>query len=260
MPHTPIRVALLGASGRMGRLLTASLNEDDRFDLVARIDTTAHDALHPALLAHLRDAPPFDILVDFSTPEAFGKVIDEVANRKCAWLLATTGLDETSLARAAALSSQQAVFVASNTSLGVALLERLCTIAGAALAHWDCEIVETHHRHKIDAPSGTALTLARAIADQRSAAAQRPSTLVTSRADCRAKRDDDAIGIASVRGGSVAGEHRVLWLGPSERLEIAHAAESREIFAQGALRILPWLSQQPPGLYGMANIVDDILS
>ena len=138
---------------------------------------------------------------------------------------------------------------------GVALMNRLASIAAQALADWDCEIVETHHRHKVDAPSGTALTLAKTISEAR----QRPSHILYERQSRRAARDTDDIGISSLRGGSVAGEHQILWFGDQERLEIKHVAENRAIFANGALKITRWLAGKPAGLYDMSQFVQDIV-
>lgn len=254
-----IRVALLGAGGRMGRMLTHVFQAADDIQIVARVEIHHPDAiqaLDPSpVLSTLSDAPDFDVLVDFSMPSASLAAADEVARRQAKWLLATTGIQPQEREHIREKCACCALFEASNTSFGVALMNRLAALAAQALADWDCEIVETHHRHKLDAPSGTALTLAKTIAEAR----QRPSRYIFDRQSRRAQRETDDIGIASLRGGSVAGEHQAIWFGDQERLEIKHIAENRVIFANGALRITRWLAHQPAGIYEMTCFVQDVI-
>lgn len=255
---TSIKTALLGAAGRMGHILTEMLNQSADFDLVARIDAR-EDALLPAIIHDIGDAPEFDILIDFSQPAATTAALAEVKRRKCAWLVATTGLAADLKSQILALSNEQPIFIASNTSLGIAVMQRLCREAAAALDGWDCEICETHHHFKVDAPSGTALTLANAIADVQRQNGHHPQ-IITDRSALREARNPDSIGISSLRGGTVTGEHTACWFGDQERLEIKHTAENRAIFAHGALKIAKWLAMQKPGAYSMDNLLDDILT
>ncbi len=252
-----IRVAILGAGGRMGRMLTQAFSATDDIEITARIETRDPQniaALHSSpVVTSLADAPSFDVLVDFSTPAASIAAADEVARRKAAWILATTGLSDDDKAIVRQKCVQCALFEASNTSFGVALMNRLAAIAARALSDWDCEIVETHHRNKLDAPSGTALTLAQTIAASRNAA----SNYIFERQSRRAIRDVNDIGISSLRGGSVAGEHQAIWFGDQERLEIKHVAENRAIFAHGAVKITRWLVSKPAGVYMMNHFVDE---
>ena len=254
---TPIKTALLGAAGRMGHILTDMLNQSADFDLVARIDAR-DDALSPAMIHDLCEAPEFDILIDFSQPAATEAALAEVKHRRCAWLVATTGLTADLKAQILALSSVQPIFIASNTSLGIAVMQRLCRMAAAALDGWDCEICEAHHHFKVDAPSGTALTLANAIADVQWKNGHNPQ-IITDRSALRESRNPDSIGVSALRGGTVTGEHSAFWFGDQERLEIKHTAENRAIFAHGALKIAKWLATQAPGAYSMDNLLDDIL-
>lgn len=254
-----IRVAILGAGGRMGRMLTHVFQSAEDVTIVARIETHDPEGIRDLdsspVLTSLAEAEAFDILVDFSVPAASIQAAEEIAKRGCAWLLATTGLTAEDRETLRKRCASCALFEASNTSFGVALMNRLAAIAAQALADWDCEIVETHHRHKVDAPSGTALTLAKTISEAR----QRPSHILYERQSRRAARDTDDIGISSLRGGSVAGEHQILWFGDQERLEIKHVAENRAIFANGALKITRWLAGKPAGLYDMSQFVQDIV-
>ena len=259
MGQTKIRAAIMGAAGRMGQILTKQILADDSFELVARIDiNTKEDGIKPAIINQLANAPEFDILIDFSMPAASEAAIPEMERRKSAWLVAPTGLTENARNRILALSQNAPVFISSNTSIGVALMRHLCKQVTSALANWDIEIVETHHRTKVDAPSGTALTLAHDIEDVLKDHGCQP-VIMTDRSSLRETRKEHAIGVSSVRGGTVAGEHSVIWFGDHERIEIKHTAESREIFANGARRIARWLSKKQPGIYNMQMILDDIL-
>lgn len=250
-----IKVAILGAGGRMGRMLTNVFSQADDVEIVARVEINVPEAIasmHTSpVLTSLNEAPDFDVLVDFSMPAASLAALPEVVRRKCAWILATTGLNDAQKAEIRERCADCALFEASNTSFGVALMNHLAAIAARALADWDCEIVETHHRNKVDAPSGTALTLAKTIAAARDA----ESNFLFERQSRRAARDVNDIGISSVRGGSVAGEHVVTWFGEQERLEIKHTAENRVIFAHGALKITRWIANKPAGRYDMNHVV-----
>lgn len=254
---SPIKVALLGAAGRMGKILTQQIAEDADFSLVARIDAQTDESL-PRMIASLADAPDFDVLIDFSVPDATQAAFAVMRERRKPWLVATTGLSAPLRAQIEALGETQPVMIAANTSLGIALMQRLSAIAASVLVDWDCEIAEVHHRNKLDAPSGTALSLAHTIAGARQAM-QRGTDIVTDRSQRRGKRPDDEIGVVSLRGGTVAGEHRIDWFGAHEQFEMKHVAESREIFANGARRLGKWLSTKPAGVYTIDHFLDEIL-
>ena len=257
MNQTKIRVAIMGAAGRMGQILTRQILADESFELVARIDVK-NDDLSPATINSLSASPVFDILIDFSMPAATESAIPEMERRKSAWLVAPTGLSENTRNRILALSKNAPIFIASNTSIGIALMRHLCKQVTSALAAWDIEIVEAHHRNKVDAPSGTALTLAHDIEDVLKSHGYQPDIL-TERSSLREPRREHSIGVSSVRGGSVAGEHTAIWFGDCERIEIKHTAENREIFANGARRIARWLYKKQPGIYNMQMILDEII-
>ena len=241
----------------MGHILTEMLNQSDRFELVARIDAR-DDALCPAIIHDLADAPAFDILIDFSLPAATQAAYAAMQRRKSAWLVATTGLSADFKDKILALGATQPILIAANTSLGIAVMQRLCRLAAAALDGWDCEICETHHHHKIDAPSGTALSIANTIADVRRQKGHNPQIL-TDRSALHEARNPESIGVASLRGGSVTGEHTAYWFGDQERVEIKHTAENRSLFAHGAIKIAQWLVDKKPGVYTMDQLLDDIV-
>ena len=227
----PIRLSLSAPDGRMGKAIAAAVAEDPAFAL---------------------DRDHGDVLVDFSAPAALQANLDLAVSAGIPILIGTTGLDELADEKIAAAARRIAVLRAANTSLGIALLadlvERAATVLGS---EWDIEIAETHHRMKSDAPSGTALMLGQA------AARGRDTDLKAERGrdGTGLKRKSGAIGFASLRGGTVAGDHDVLFLGPDERLILSHRAENRMIFARGALAAARFVAGRPAGLYSMRDVI-----
>lgn len=215
-----------------------------------------------AIAAAVEEAPGFsidqdngDVLVDFSAPEALPSSLKRAVEAKIPLLVGTTGLDAEADRAIGEAAKTIAVLRAANTSLGVALLSDLVERAARALGpEWDIEIVEMHHRGKADAPSGTALALGEA------AARGRGSELRAERGrdGTGLRREEGAIGFASLRGGTVAGEHDVVFAGPDERLVLSHRAESRMIFARGALAAARFLVGRPPGLYSMRDVIESL--
>jgi 4-hydroxy-tetrahydrodipicolinate reductase len=227
----PIRITLFAPEGRMGRAIAAVVSEDPGFVI---------------------DQDHGDVLVDFSAPDALQKSLDRAVSAAIPILIGTTGLDELAEQRIAGAAKDVAVLRAPNTSLGVAVLGELVERAARVLGpDWDVEIVETHHRMKADAPSGTALQLGNAAARGRGTALDAER----GRDGTGLKRTPGSIGFASLRGGTVAGDHDVMFLGPEERLMLSHRAESRAIFARGALAAARFLVGQPAGLYSMRDVI-----
>jgi 4-hydroxy-tetrahydrodipicolinate reductase len=213
-PDQPIRISLVAPNGRMGQAIATAVAEDERFAL---------------------DQDHADVLVDFSAPAALHASLDRAVSADVPILIGTTGLDDLADKRIAAAAEKVAVLRAANTSLGIALLAELVERAAAALGpEWDIQIAETHHRKKIDAPSGTALMLGEVAERGRGAG---------------------AVGYASLRGGTVAGDHDVMFLGPDERVILSHRAESRMIFARGALAGARFLVGKAAGLYSMRDVI-----
>jgi len=228
----PIRIALFAPGGRMGQAIAAAVAADPGFAL---------------------DADHGDVLVDFSAPAALQASLDRAVSAGVPILVGTTGLDELAERRIATAAQEVAVLRAANTSLGVAILADLVERAAALLGDgWDIEIQDVHHRMKADAPSGTALALGEAAARGRGTKLEAEP----GRNGTGLKRGDGAIGYAALRGGSVVGDHDVHFLGPDERLILSHRAESRAIFARGALAGARFLVGQPAGLYAMRDVID----
>jgi 4-hydroxy-tetrahydrodipicolinate reductase len=203
----------------------------------------------------LRELPrEADVFVDFTAPAALGANLDAALDAGKPILIGTTGLTAEHQARIDDAASRIAVLQAANTSLGVNLLAHLVAQAAARLAEdWDIEIVEMHHRMKADAPSGTALLLGQAAADARGVVLDAVSD--RGRDGITGPREPGHIGFAALRGGSVAGEHQVIFAGEGERVELGHRAESRAIFARGAIEAARWLRGRPAGRYSMADVL-----
>ena len=195
-----------------------------------------------------------DILIDFTVPAALAANIAAARSARKPILIGTTGLGKVHHDLIDQAAGEIAILQTGNTSLGISLITALVRqIAGTLNASWDIEIVEMHHRAKIDAPSGTALMLAEAAAAGRGTALADVS--VIGRAGLSGDRAEGTIGIASIRGGSVAGDHQVIFAGAGERIEIGHRAEDRAIFAHGALTAAMWLADRPAGRYSMAEVL-----
>jgi 4-hydroxy-tetrahydrodipicolinate reductase len=227
----PIRITLTAPGGRMGKAIAAAVADDPRFTL---------------------NQDQGDVLLDFSAPAALQGSLDRAVAGGIPVLIGTTGLDEAADDCIAAASRKVAVLRAANTSIGVALLADLVERAARVLGpDWDVEISETHHRMKADAPSGTALLLGEAAAMGRGS----PLEAERARLGTGLQRRRGSIGFASLRGGTVAGDHDVLFLGPDERLILAHRAENRMIFARGALAAAAFLVDKPAGLYSMRDVI-----
>jgi 4-hydroxy-tetrahydrodipicolinate reductase len=237
-------IGIYGSSGRMGRAIADALTEAG-----ATLAGGADAQDDPAPLARIAD-----VLVDFSAAGALDAHLDAAVAAGTPIVIGTTGLSTAQHDAIDAAAASIAVLQTGNTSLGVTLLAMLVRDAAARLgSDWDIEIVEMHHRHKVDAPSGTALLLGEA------AAAGRGSMLSELRVDDRVgltgARSEGTIGLASLRGGSVVGDHSVILATEGERVELSHFAQDRSIFARGAVRAAIWLARQPAGRYRMGDVL-----
>lgn len=237
-------IGIYGSGGRMGRAIAAQI-EAEGARLAGGVDTDGD----PAALA--RSA---DVLVDFSAPNALERHLAIARAARTPIVIGTTGLTQAQHDAIDAAAAEIAVLQTGNTSLGVTLLAQLVREAAARLGtDWDIEIVESHHRHKVDAPSGTAILLGEA------AAAGRGTILSELRVDGRAgltgARTEGTIGMASLRGGSIVGDHHVVFASEGERIELSHLAQDRGIFAKGAVRAALWLAGQPAGRYRMGDVL-----
>jgi 4-hydroxy-tetrahydrodipicolinate reductase len=270
---SPVRVAVLGVTGRMGHCLVRGIADSvggaaplqlvgalaapgvpelgrdagEAVGLGRRCGVTVTDDRALALATA-------EVAVDFTHVGAALANLEACVARGCALLLGTTGLDAAHHAALDAAARRIALVQAANTSLGVNLLATLVQRAAAALpADYDIEIVEAHHRHKVDAPSGTALRLGEAAAAGRGETLE--SLKVAARDGLTGPRREGTIGFAVVRGGDIVGDHTVIYAGPGERIELGHRAHDRMTFAHGALRAARWLHGRAPGRYTMADVL-----
>jgi 4-hydroxy-tetrahydrodipicolinate reductase len=264
----PMRLVVRGASGRMGRMLVRAITEHSGCALAGAVERDGSDALGQDAGA-LAGLPPLGLLivsdlaeaareadgiVDFTSPAASRATAAFAAARGLVHVVGTTGLSGDDIAELRRAAATARIVQSGNMSLGVNLLAGLVRRVAATLGpDYDIEILEMHHRAKVDAPSGTALLLGEAAASGRQVSLADRSVRV--RDGQTGARPSGDIGFATLRGGSVVGDHSVIFAGPGERLELVHRAEDRGIFARGALQAALWAREQPPGFYGM----DDVL-
>ncbi|MGQ5702656.1 4-hydroxy-tetrahydrodipicolinate reductase [Sandaracinobacteroides sp. A072] len=261
-----IRIGVLGAGGRMGQAIIAEIQAAPDCILAGGVERAGHAMCGTPLgegMVICANAAPVahkaDVLIDFTSPVALEENLRAAQDGKSAILIGTTGLQPRHHALIDAAAKSIPVLQAANTALGVTLLAALVEQAARALdASWDIEIVELHHRHKVDAPSGTALYLGEAAARGRGAPLS--ELRLPAHEGMTGPRRGGGIGFAALRGGSAAGDHRVILAGEGERIELGHVAENREIFARGAVRGARWVAKQKPGRYAMADMFRDALS
>ena len=262
-----IKVVIAGATGRMGKTLLHAIAESKDFTLHGALEHKGHPDLgkDPNVLAGLKPSgiqltdDPLPViahaqaLIDFTIPKVSTELAALSAQARIVHVLGTTGIGADDQAKITAAARHATIIQSGNMSLGVNLLAALAKQAAKALPGFDVEIVEMHHRAKVDAPSGTALMLGRAAAEGREISLDGHS--VKGRDGHTGPRNDGAIGFASLRGGTVVGEHDVILAGPQERIVLRHVAEDRAIFANGALQAARWGQGKKPGLYAMADVL-----
>ncbi len=240
-----MRVAVAGASGRMGRMLIEAVEGSDDCKLAGTLD------IGRDIGANLADA---QVLIDFTRPEGTMAHLAACRERGVKMVIGTTGFAEAHKAELAAASKHIALMVSPNMSVGVNVVLRLLDTAARALAEgYDIEIVEAHHRHKVDAPSGTALKMGEVVAAALGRDLQQCA--VYGREGVTGERDPSTIGFATVRGGDIVGDHSVMFCGIGERIEIVHKSSSRATYAQGALRAARFLMNKPSGLFDMNDVL-----
>ncbi len=261
------QLAITGVSGRMGRTLLEAIAADATCTLAAVIDRPGSElvgqdagSLYGSMtgisvvdqIAALNHA---QILIDFTRPAATLTYLDMCVTARLPMVIGTTGFDEAGTACIQAAAEHIPIVFAPNMSVGVNLLIKLAELAARVLDQgYDIEIIEAHHRHKVDAPSGTALALGRAVAH--TLKRDLTTCAVYGREGMTGERAPDTIGFATVRGGDIVGDHTLMFAGIGERVELTHKASSRATFAQGALRAAKWLQGRPPGLYDMRDVLN----
>ena len=241
-----MRVIVNGACGRMGRALAAQIQAAPNCEIAALVDPRGNGA---EVLTRLDDAPAADVVVDFSHHSAVCALMDFAEARTLSVVVATTGHDEAELARIRAAAERIPVFHSGNMSVGVALLCRMARDAARLFPEADVEIVEIHHKHKVDAPSGTAKMLFSAVQEAR------PDARMVCGREGLSPRAAGEVGVHSLRMGEIVGVHEVHISSPSQSLTLRHEAHSRSLFAEGALCAAEFLIHQERGLYDMKSLL-----
>lgn len=262
------RIGVVGCGGRMGQMITAAIIGSQSSTLAGGTESSGHPAIgrDPAHLVggegsgtQIFDDPAIlfehsDVIVDFTVPAVTARHVAFAKKTKTPLVIGTTGMSEEQQEAIEKAAESVAILQAANMSLGVNIMLGVTRKLAALLDEaYDIEILEMHHRHKVDAPSGTALALGREAARGRNVALS--ETGVFAREGQTGARPEGAIGFATLRGGDVAGEHTVMFAGPDERLELTHKASSRTVFARGAVHAAEWIVGRPPGLYAMADVL-----
>ncbi len=260
MKFIPVRLAIVGALGRMGQRITALADLNPRLQVVAGIEKPGSREIghfisngKAPVVGDINEVLlKTDVIIDFTAPESVLKTAVKVARRKKGLVIGTTGLGEAQIKKLKILSRQIPIVFSPNMSGGVNLLFRLVEEAARALAHYDIEIVEAHHNLKKDAPSGTALKLAEIAAE---ASGRSTKNFVYGRHGMTGTRNSKEIGIMSLRAGDIVGDHTVLLSSAGERLELTHRAHSRDAFAAGAIEAALWIYKKRPGFYSMQDVL-----
>lgn len=262
MTQDKLPIIVMGAAGRMGNLIANLVKADERFELAGAVDHAAKLTELKQFGCPLRDslAPLLKdgfagVIIDFTAPAVSLATAQAASSAGAAAVIGTTGLDKSQQAELAELARETRLLWSANMSIGVNVLERLLPRLASALGpQYDLELLEIHHKNKKDAPSGTALNLARGMAESRG------WELDEARVSCRdgltGPRKEKELGVMAIRGGDVVGIHTAYFLGQGEIIEVRHQAESRENFACGAMRAALWLARQKPGrLYSMQDVI-----
>ncbi|EFI35649.1 dihydrodipicolinate reductase [Desulfonatronospira thiodismutans ASO3-1] len=255
------QVIVMGAKGRMGSTISKLAMEDSQLDLVGVVEREDNldglDSLSCKVdsdLSRILDSFPGAVVIDFTVPEASMETVEKCSSAGAAAVIGTTGFTAEQSQKLESLAASTRLFWAPNMSVGInVLIQILPELLKSLGEKYDLEIMEIHHKFKKDAPSGTAVKLAQILAETKGLDMDRHG--VYARHGIIGERQKDEVGVQTLRGGDVVGEHTFYFLGPGERVEVTHRAHSRETFAQGALRAARWLVEQKPGkLYSMADI------
>lgn len=260
-----MKIAVSGATGRMGKLIIEAVLACSDLELVAALTAPDAPEIGTDAGAHLGkstgvmissdvvELSKADVLIDFTRPQATLAYLPVCTEHHVGIVIGTTGFDAEGKDQISRASEKIPVVFAPNMSVGVNTVFKLLEIAGAMLSQYDCEIVEMHHKHKVDAPSGTALEMGRRVAHGRGV--DFDSVAVLSREGYTGERIDGTIGFATLRGGDVVGDHTVVFAGPGERIEISHKSGSRAGYAQGSVTAARFLMNKQNGLFSMSDVL-----
>lgn len=250
-----VKIIMHGCNGHMGQVISGLVEKDSQAQIVAGIDIADSGKNSYPVYTNIEECNvEADVIIDFSSAKAVDALLSYSEKQQIPVVLCTTGLTEEQLAKVEETSKKVAVLKSANMSLGINTLLKLLKDAAKVLATagFDMEVVERHHRLKLDAPSGTAL----ALADSLNEAMDNEYHYVYDRSQRREMRDDKEIGISAVRGGTIVGEHEVIFAGPDEVIEFKHTAYSKAVFGKGAVEAAKFLAGKPAGRYDMSDVID----
>ena len=250
-----VKVIMHGCNGKMGQVITGIIAEDADVEIVAGVDASNHIQNTYPVFSNIADCNvEADVVIDFCAAAAVDGLLNYCVEKKLPCVLCTTGLSEAQIAAVEEASKKTAILRSANMSLGINLLMQLLKEATKVLspAGYDIEIVEKHHNQKVDAPSGTALALADSINEE----FNNEYDYVYDRSQVREKRNSKEIGISSVRGGTIVGDHDVIFAGTDEVVTFSHRAYSKAIFGKGAVQAAKFLAGKPAGRYEMSDVID----
>lgn len=249
-----VKVIMHGCNGKMGQMITGLIAADEEIELAAGVD--AYDEgknAYPVFKSIAECTVEADVVIDFSAAPAVDKLLDDCVAKKLPCVLCTTGLSKQQIAKVREASGKVAILKSANMSLGINMLLKLLKEATGILAPagFDIEIVEKHHNQKVDAPSGTALALADSINEE----LDNSYRYVYDRSQVREKRSQKEIGISAVRGGTIVGDHDVIFAGSDEVITFSHRAYSKAVFGKGAIQAAKFLAGKPAGMYDMSDVI-----
>ncbi len=245
-----IKALVYGILGKMGANVISSVENADDIEIVAGVDVTAKDDFCVPVYDDIKKVTEeIDVIIDFSRPSSLPHILSYALKKKLPVVLCTTGYTESDYEKIENAAKTIPVFTSANMSRGINLVAMLSREAERALPNFDVEIVEAHHNQKVDAPSGTAILLANAIIDENK------ELFVNTERSTSGKRNKNEIGISSIRGGKIVGEHEVMFIGDNEIVTIKHTAMSRSVFADGALAAARFLVEKPAGRYDMTDVL-----
>lgn len=247
-----IKVILCGAAGKMGGFVAEAIEKENDMQVVAGIDKITADQPFPIFSDFSKINTDAQVIIDFSHPALLDSILEYAKGKNIAVVLATTGYNDEQIEKIKEVSKQIPIFFTFNMSLGVNLICSLAKKAASILGDgFDIEIIEKHHNQKIDAPSGTAIMLANAV----NGCFDGQKVYEYDRHSKRQKRGKNEIGIHSIRGGTIVGEHDVIFAGHDETVTISHSAQSKEVFAVGSVKAAKFISDKPAGMYDMNSIM-----
>lgn len=249
-----IKVLMHGCNGKMGQMITGLIRDDEQVEIAAGVDAYTGLSNDYPVFANIESCDvDVDVVIDFSNAGAVDALLDFCVEKQVPVVLCTTGLSEEQLKRVGEVSQKAAVLKSANMSMGINLLLKMLKDAAKVLAPagYDIELVERHHNQKVDAPSGTAL----ALADSMNEALDHEYTYIYDRSQVRKKREQKEMGISAVRGGTIVGEHEVIFAGPDEVIEFRHTAYSRSVFGKGAVEAAKFLAGKEAGMYDMSDVI-----